>query len=90
MCRAHYLPSADAGAADIDAQNNDVNSRPIVRADCIKFVHTFRNQFTVEQLLVLMPVLIAHLRSEHVSGAQTVVVIQGVAGGIGWDVAWEG
>lgn len=47
-------------------QDADVNARPIVRADCIKFVYTFRNQFSVEQLLALMPVLIAHLRSEHV------------------------
>lgn len=49
------------------AQDADVNARPIVRADCIKFVHTFRNQFSVEQLLALMPMLIAHLQSEHVS-----------------------
>lgn len=48
-------------------QDTDVNARPIIRADCIKFVHTFRNQFTVEQLLALIPVLIAHLGSEHVS-----------------------
>lgn len=48
-------------------QDPDVNARPIVRADCIKFVYTFRNQFSVEQLLALMPMLIAHLQSEHVS-----------------------
>lgn len=51
----------------IFAQDSDVNARPIVRADCIKFVYTFRNQFSVEQLLALMPMLIAHLQSEHVS-----------------------
>lgn len=49
------------------AQDSDVNARPIVKADCIKFVYTFRNQFSVEQLLALMPMLIAHLQSEHVS-----------------------
>lgn len=48
-------------------QDGDVNARPIVRADCLKFVYTFRNQFSVQQLLALMPLLIAHLRSEHVS-----------------------
>ncbi|CAN0047642.1 unnamed protein product [Ascophyllum nodosum] len=48
-----------------EIQDADVDARPIIRADCIKFVYTFRNQFTIDQLLALMPVLIAHLRSEH-------------------------
>ncbi|KAG5184186.1 Cse1-domain-containing protein [Tribonema minus] len=42
----------------------DVNTRPIVHADCIKFVATFRNQFTVEQMRALVPMLMAHLASE--------------------------
>ncbi|CAM9984081.1 unnamed protein product, partial [Choristocarpus tenellus] len=46
-------------------QDPDVNARPIVRADCLKFVYTFRNQFTVEHLSALMPLLITHLGSEH-------------------------
>lgn len=61
-------PSASASALEFPVlQDADVNARPIVRADCIKFVYTFRNQFSVEQLLALMPMLIAHLQSEHVS-----------------------
>lgn len=56
-------------------QDNDVNARPIIRADCIKFVHTFRNQFTVEQLLAMIPVLIAHLGSEHVSLGRSFVFL---------------
>ncbi|CAM9656674.1 unnamed protein product, partial [Chrysoparadoxa australica] len=43
-----------------------VNTRPVVRADCIKFISTFRGQFSVEQLKSLMPLLIAHLNSESV------------------------
>lgn len=67
------VPSADPppllspSVTALSAQDTDVNARPIVRADCIKFVYTFRNQFSVEQLLALMPMLIAHLQSEHVS-----------------------
>ncbi|CAM9270853.1 unnamed protein product [Discosporangium mesarthrocarpum] len=53
---SHILP---------EIQNPDVNARPIVRADCLKFVYTFRNQFPVEHLSALMPLLIAHLGSEH-------------------------
>lgn len=58
----------------INTQDADVNARPIVRADCIKFVHTFRNQFSVEQLLALMPMLIAHLQSEHVSPSVLLII----------------
>lgn len=61
------LPLAPPSAIALFPQDSDVNARPIVRADCIKFVYTFRNQFSVEQLLALMPMLIAHLQSEHVS-----------------------
>ncbi|CAM9702124.1 unnamed protein product, partial [Ectocarpus sp. 13 AM-2016] len=62
-----YMNVLDAFTTHVlpEIQDPDVNARPIVRADCIKFVHTFRNQFSVEQLLALMPVLIAHLKSEH-------------------------
>eukprot|EP00903_Cladosiphon_okamuranus_P009495 g9047.t1 len=62
-----YINVLDAFTAHVlpEIQDSDVNARPIVRADCIKFVYTFRNQFSVEQLLALMPMLIAHLQSEH-------------------------
>ncbi|CAM9833425.1 unnamed protein product, partial [Ectocarpus sp. 12 AP-2014] len=62
-----YMNVLDAFTTHVlpEIQDPDVNARPIVRADCIKFVHTFRNQFSVEQLLALMPMLIAHLKSEH-------------------------
>ena len=49
-----------------ELQEPDMNCRPMVKATCIKFVSTFRNQFTKEQFGALMPLLIAHLGSPHV------------------------
>ena len=49
-----------------ELQEADGNSRPMVKATSIKFVSTFRNQFTKEQIAALMPLLIAHLGSDHV------------------------
>jgi len=51
-----------------ELQDTDHSLRPMVKADSIKFVHTFRNQFSVDQLCALMPLLIFHL------GAPGVVV----------------
>lgn len=52
-----------------------INERPIVRADCLKFISTFRNHFTIEQLRQLFPVLIRHLASEHVVVATYAAVV---------------
>lgn len=41
-------------------------ARPVVKATCLKFVTTFRNQFTRDQLVALMPMLIAQLASPMV------------------------
>lgn len=46
-----------------ELEDSNVNSRSIIRADCLKFVSTFRAQFTVDVLRALMPLLIAHLNS---------------------------
>lgn len=52
--QAHVLPELQ-----------DVNhaSRPVVKATSIKFVSTFRNQFTRENMVQLLPLLIHHLGS---------------------------
>lgn len=39
---------------------------PIIVADAIKFLHTFRNQLNKEQLLQVIPMMLPHLRSESV------------------------
>ncbi len=49
------------------------NSHPIILADCIKFVTTLRNQFTKEQWLYILPLLMAHFTSSHVSTVSTPV-----------------
>jgi exportin-2 (importin alpha re-exporter) len=41
-------------------------TRPMLKATALKFVGTFRNQFTKEQLIALMPLLIHHLGSPSV------------------------
>lgn len=46
-----------------ELQDPNHNSRPVVKATSLKFVTTFRNQFTREQLVALMPTLITHLGS---------------------------
>jgi len=41
-------------------------TRPMLKATALKFVATFRNQFTKEQLIALMPLLIHHAGSPSV------------------------
>ncbi|KAA1099321.1 importin-alpha export receptor, variant 2 [Puccinia graminis f. sp. tritici] len=43
---------------------NSAPPHPIIVADAIKFLHTFRNQLTREQLISVMPLLVPHLNSE--------------------------
>lgn len=50
----HVLPELD---------DSKPNAHVVVKADCIKFVSTFRSQFLVEHLRALMPMLIKHLTS---------------------------
>ncbi|KAI8332444.1 Cse1-domain-containing protein [Chlamydoabsidia padenii] len=43
---------------------SDVNAGvPILKMDAIKFLYTFRNQLTKEQLLTVFPLLVKHLQS---------------------------
>lgn len=45
---------------------SDVNSDlPILKVDAIKYVYTFRNQLTKEQLLTVFPLLVKHLESSN-------------------------
>ncbi|KDN43192.1 putative CSE1-nuclear envelope protein that mediates the nuclear export of importin alpha [Tilletiaria anomala UBC 951] len=48
--------------ADLQASSTDV-ANPILQVDAIKFLHTFRNQLTKEQLLSVLPLLVQHLES---------------------------
>ncbi|KAK4047158.1 importin-alpha export receptor [Microbotryomycetes sp. JL201] len=52
----HILP-------DLQAAPNSVH--PIIQADAIKFLYTFRNQLTKEQLLSVLPLLNPHLANPH-------------------------
>ena len=49
-----------------ELQDSNHNSRPMVKATALKFVCTFRNQFSREQIVALLPLLIAHLGSPNV------------------------
>jgi len=51
---AHIMP---------ELQDTNVNNLQIIRADCLKFLTTFRNQFGVEAMRTVMPLLINHLGS---------------------------
>jgi exportin-2 (importin alpha re-exporter) len=44
----------------------DVNALPVIRADCIKFLCTFRNQLPKETIRLALPLVGAHLRSSSV------------------------
>lgn len=41
------------------------NSHPILKTDAIKFILTFRNQLTKEQLITTIPLLINHLSNDN-------------------------
>ncbi|GAA5958061.1 hypothetical protein JCM21900_003574 [Sporobolomyces salmonicolor] len=47
--------------ADLQAPAGSVH--PIIQADAIKFLYTFRNQLTKEQLLSVLPLLVPHLQN---------------------------
>ncbi|GAA5824131.1 hypothetical protein JCM5353_006154 [Sporobolomyces roseus] len=47
--------------ADLQAASGSVH--PIIQADAIKFLYTFRNQLTKDQLLSVLPLLIPHLQN---------------------------
>lgn len=49
-----------------ELQDTNHSVRPMVKATAIKFASTFRNQFTKENILALMPLLISHLSSPSI------------------------
>ncbi|KAG7357222.1 Cse1 family protein [Nitzschia inconspicua] len=49
-----------------ELQDASHDNRPMVKATSLNFVCTFRNQFSPEQLLQLLPLLIAKLGSDYV------------------------
>ncbi|XP_064625610.1 exportin-2-like [Lineus longissimus] len=55
--KAHILP---------DLQATDVNERPLLKADAIKFVMTFRNQLTKDDLVQCIPLLANHLTANSI------------------------
>ncbi|OCF31081.1 importin-alpha export receptor [Kwoniella heveanensis BCC8398] len=49
--------------ADLQAAPGSVH--PILTVDAIKFLHTFRNQLTKDQLVSVLPLLVQHLASDN-------------------------
>lgn len=49
----------------VDLQSNVNSELPILKVDAIKYVYTFRNQLTKEQLLTVFPLLVKHLESSN-------------------------
>lgn len=49
--------------ADLQAATDSVH--PILQVDAIKYLYTFRNQLTKEQLVSVLPVLVSHLESDN-------------------------
>lgn len=54
---------SDHVAQDLHAPSESVH--PILQVDAIKYIHTFRNQLTKEQLLSVLPLLVTHLESDN-------------------------
>ncbi|KAJ7801877.1 CAS/CSE protein [Mycena olivaceomarginata] len=49
--------------ADLDAQEGSVH--PILQVDAIRYLLSFRNQLTKEQLISVLPLLVRHLASQN-------------------------
>ena len=54
----HVFSDLQGGAGAVHA---------VLQVDAVRFVHTFRNQLSKEQLLAVLPLLAAHLGSENVA-----------------------
>lgn len=48
---------------DLQPDNATARARPILQVDAVKYLYTFRNQLTKEQLLSVLPLLVHHLSS---------------------------
>jgi len=52
---SHILP---------EINDNNVNARPIVKADCIKMICVFRSHLQTPMILEILPLVIRHLSSK--------------------------
>ena len=50
---------------DLQPDNSIARAQPILQVDAIKYLYTFRNQLTKEQLLSVLPLLVHHLSSSN-------------------------
>ncbi|CAE6484305.1 unnamed protein product [Rhizoctonia solani] len=65
----------DHVAGDLQAPAGSIH--PILQVDAIRFVHMFRNQFTKEQLLPVLRLLVTHLSSkDYVCSAYAAIAIE--------------
>lgn len=63
----------------VDLQSDPSSVNPILQVDAIKYLHTFRNQLTKEQLLSVLPLLVRHLESEsYVTSTYAAITIERV------------
>jgi exportin-2 (importin alpha re-exporter) len=61
----------------VDLQGNAPHVHPILQVDAIKYLHTFRNQLTKEQLLSVLPLLVRHLESpSYVTSSYAAITIE--------------
>lgn len=57
----------------------DESPSPILQVDAIKYLHTFRNQLTKDQLLSVLPLLVQHLESsQYVTSSYAAITIERV------------
>ncbi|KEP50401.1 putative importin-alpha export receptor [Rhizoctonia solani 123E] len=65
----------DHVAGDLQASAGTIH--PILQVDAIRFVHMFRNQFTKEQLLPVLRLLVTHLSSkDYVCSSYAAIAIE--------------
>ncbi|KAG8688800.1 importin-alpha export receptor [Ceratobasidium sp. 423] len=65
----------DHVAGDLQAPAGSIH--PILQVDAIRFVHMFRNQFTKEQLVPVLRLLVTHLSSkDYVCSAYAAIAIE--------------
>lgn len=63
----------------VDLQANPDAVNPILQVDAIKYLQTFRNQLTKEQLLSVLPLLVRHLQSpSYVTSSYAAIAIERV------------
>ena len=51
---------------ELQNEEQDPNYLPMLRATCLKFITTFRNQVDLESMKVILPVIARHLGSQYV------------------------